>query len=388
MIWHFLSPLSASSGVMAGSGGFSEFLQARSGLDFNFVIFPRMDMDFVMARVELAEGASSSQVIKIVREVSDKLQELDDSKPENEKFLVNISARTFGTSGLIMADVSFKSDISAEVIANEWRELVGVLAGARQLEFAGSMMSHGGSGDVGFLLIGSNPVELAAAGQMLEERLRGYAGVYEINSSGRGSIPEINIVIKPSAEALGLSLNDLASQVRAAFYGVEAQRIQRGEEEVRVMVRYPEHQRESLGNLESMTIRTADGDEVPFTAVAEIEERMSPATIEREWGKFAVWHCRIGRCCSERQYYHGGLCQQVRVRGREGHGSGQERGCGAFPGYPADLVDNFLRIAAYFAGDQPYGAICGSDGGFPGIWYSIRDTDHVGSDPLSVCHSG
>ena len=88
-----------------------------------------------------------------------------------------------------------------------------------------------------------------------------------------------------SAEALGLSLNDLASQVRAAFYGVEAQRIQRGEEEVRIMVRYPEHQRESLGNLESMTIRTADGDEVPFTAVAEIEERMSPATIEREWGK-------------------------------------------------------------------------------------------------------
>ena len=249
------------------------------------VIFPRMDMDFVMARVELAEGASSSQVIKIVREVSDKLQELDDSKPENEKFLVNISASTSGTSGRIMADVSFKSDISAEVIASEWRELVGVLAGTRQLEFVGAMMSHGGSGDVGFLLTGSDPVELAAAGQMLEERLRGYAGVYEINSSGRGSIPEINIVIKPSAEALGLSLNDLASQVRAAFYGVEAQRIQRGEEEVRVMVRYPEHQRESLGNLESMTIRTADGDEVPFTAVAEIEERMSPATIEREWGK-------------------------------------------------------------------------------------------------------
>ena len=98
----------------------------------------------------------------------------------------------------------------------------------------------------------------------------------------------MNLVIKPSAEALGLTLNDLANQVRAAFHGVEAQRIQRGQEEVRVMVRYPKSERESLGNLENMYIRTADGDEVPFSVVAETEERMSPASIFREWGKRTV----------------------------------------------------------------------------------------------------
>ena len=150
------------------------------------------------------------------------------------------------------------------------------------------MRPHGGSGDVGFSLIGSNPAELTAATEMLEQALREYEGVSEFNSGARGSIPEVNLSILPSAEALGLTLNDLASQVRAAFYGVEAQRIQRGQEEVRVMVRYPKHERESLGNLEAMYIRTANGQEVPFSAVAEIEERMSPASISREWGKRTV----------------------------------------------------------------------------------------------------
>jgi multidrug efflux pump subunit AcrB len=249
------------------------------------VMFPNMSMDFVMARVELVEGASPSQMIKVVQEVSDKLQELDSSRPEHERFLVNVSASTSGTTGRIMADVSSNPDLNTEEIANEWRDLVGELAGTQKMEFVGAMRSSGGDGDVGFSLVGPNPDELRGATELLEETLRSYDGVYEINSSGRGSIPEVNLEIRPSAEALGLTLNDLATQVRAAFYGVEAQRIQRGEEEVRVMVRYPKSERESMGNLESMVIRTADGEEVPFSAVAEIEQRTSPASIFREWGQ-------------------------------------------------------------------------------------------------------
>ncbi len=252
------------------------------------VMFPSMSTDFIMARVELVDGASPAQVVKVVKEVSDRLRELDASKPEGEQFLVNMSSHTQGSTGRIMADVSTGHDVDPEIIANEWRQLVGELAGTQQLEFVGAMRPHGGSGDVGFSLIGSNPAELTAATEMLEQALREYEGVSEINSGARGSIPEVNLSILPSAEALGLTLNDLASQVRAAFYGVEAQRIQRGQEEVRVMVRYPKHERESLGNLEAMYIRTANGQEVPFSAVAEIEERMSPASISREWGKRTV----------------------------------------------------------------------------------------------------
>ena len=87
--------------------------------------------------------------------------------------------------------------------------------------------------------------------------------------------------IKPEAELLGLTMTDLARQTRQAFFGSEAQRIQRGREDVRVMVRYPKEERTSLANLESMRIRTPDGQEVPFASVADIEEGRSFSSIKR-----------------------------------------------------------------------------------------------------------
>ena len=87
--------------------------------------------------------------------------------------------------------------------------------------------------------------------------------------------------IKPAAETLGLTLQDLGRQVRQGFYGEEVQRIQRGRDDIRVMVRYPRDQRRSLGNLETMRIRTPAGDEVPFSYVAQVEPRSGFASIRR-----------------------------------------------------------------------------------------------------------
>ena len=87
--------------------------------------------------------------------------------------------------------------------------------------------------------------------------------------------------IKPAAEGLGLSLQDLGRQVRQAFYGEEAQRIQRGRDDVRVMVRYPRDERRSIGDLENMRIRTPDGGEVPFGQVAVVEPGRGFASIAR-----------------------------------------------------------------------------------------------------------
>ena len=165
---------------------------------------------------------------------------------------------------------------------------MGEISGVKAIQITGAQKSHGYGKDINFKLISPNTQELEAAAEMLHQHLRSYEGVNDIENSNAGSIPEINLKIKPSAEALGLALTDLASQVRAGFYGVEAQRIQRGREEVKVMVRYPQQERESMGNLESMYIRTKEGDEVPFTAVAELEHRVSPSTIRRTSGQRAV----------------------------------------------------------------------------------------------------
>ena len=91
----------------------------------------------------------------------------------------------------------------------------------------------------------------------------------------------MKLKIKPTAESLGVTLRDLARQVRQAFYGEEAQRIQRGRDDIRVMVRYPEEQRRSLGDLEKIRVRTLDGAEVPFRTVADAELGRGFATIQR-----------------------------------------------------------------------------------------------------------
>ena len=114
-----------------------------------------------------------------------------------------------------------------------------------------------------------------------EQRDGRYTGrVAGIPSFREGKV-EVKLNLEPEARTLGLTLADLARQVRAGFYGDEAMRIQRGRDEVKVMVRYPEDERRSLGHIESMRIRTPGGAEVPFNRVATVEIGRGYATIER-----------------------------------------------------------------------------------------------------------
>jgi multidrug efflux pump subunit AcrB len=162
-----------------------------------------------------------------------------------------------------------------------WREKVGDIPGVKQLGFSGRGGGPGGGPAISLQLIGANIDQVARASRELERRIRGYAGVYDIRNSYERGRPEIKLNIKPEAETLGLTLADLASQVRAGFYGVEVQRVQRGQDEVKVMVRFPKGERDSVGYLNNMRIRTPTGGRVPFSAVAEVETTESPLFIQR-----------------------------------------------------------------------------------------------------------
>ncbi len=254
------------------------------------VFFPNMTTDFIMAKVEMIEGTAPAQVVDVTEHFHQSLLKLNDGKSEQERFLKNVASYSYGSTGNIVGELNQVDSLaqSPEEIVSQWRSNIGEISGIKTLQMSGAQKAHGHGKDLSFVVVSSNPVQLDGAAKLLEEQLRSYSGVYDIENSNAGSIPEINLAIKPSAEALGLTLTDLASQVRAAFYGVEAQRIQRGREEVKVMVRYPKEDRESVGNLDSMFIRTDDGDEVPFSQVADIDQRMSPSTIYRSWGKRSV----------------------------------------------------------------------------------------------------
>jgi multidrug efflux pump subunit AcrB len=111
--------------------------------------------------------------------------------------------------------------------------------------------------------------------------LRAMPEIKDVTNSFRLGKREVELRIRPSAEPLGLRQQDLARQVRQAFYGEEAQRVQRGRDDVKVMVRYPESERRSLHDLDGMRIRTPSGDEVPLGVVAETSTGRSFSSITR-----------------------------------------------------------------------------------------------------------
>ena len=158
---------------------------------------------------------------------------------------------------------------SSAALAQRWRELTAPIPDAVEMSISSSIFRPGE--DVNVQLTGPDIDELRAAARELKARLAEYPGVHEIADSFREGKREVQLNIKPEAEVLGLTLVDLGRQVRQGFYGEEAQRIQRGRDDIRVMVRYPKDERRSLGDMESMRIRTPDGHEVPFSQVATVE---------------------------------------------------------------------------------------------------------------------
>jgi len=190
-----------------------------------------------------------------------------------------------GGSGAYLAEVnvelapSEERSISSTEVAERWRELTGDIPDAVELDFSSSLFSAGDP--INVQLTGVDVNLLRGVANELKDELRKYPGVYDIADSFRAGKKEVKLKIKPEAEVLNLSQMNLARQVRQAFYGEQAQRIQRGRDDLRIMVRYPRDRRSSLGDLENMRIRAPGGVEVPFSTVAEAEIGRGYSTIDR-----------------------------------------------------------------------------------------------------------
>lgn len=176
-----------------------------------------------------------------------------------------------------------RGELSSADIRDRWREKVGSIPDALELTFVSDSFSAGDA--INFRLEGRNEDNLKLASTQLREELGRYPGVFDITDSFRAGKQEVQIQILEQGKVLGLTLNDIAMQVRQAFFGAESQRIQRGSDDVRVMVRYPEDERQSLGNLEELLIRTPQGAEVPFLSVADFSLGSSYSSINRQDGR-------------------------------------------------------------------------------------------------------
>ena len=269
----------------------------------NFQFFPNVEADFMAAAVTMPQGTPASVTSEAVGKLEEgaaRVREEVLRTTGSDAFthayaavgdqpmasrsggpigpVRSMTASHLGEVTIELAPAEVRT-ITSEELGNRWREMTGPIPEAVEVSFNASMMSPGDDVDVQFA--GADLDELRAAADEVKARLRNYAGVYEISDSFREGKQEMKLGIKPAAEALGLTLQDLGQQVRQAFYGEEAQRIQRGRDDIRVMVRYPSSERRSLGDLENMRVRTPDGGEVPFGQVAVVEPGRGYASITR-----------------------------------------------------------------------------------------------------------
>jgi len=248
--------------------------------------FPDIENPMLAVNVEVTEGSPEDLAGRVSDQLADALDELrqevrQELGPEAD-FVENAFTWVYPEGARYMVELKPNETLAITPvdIENRWRAKFGDVAGVKEIKFF-SKQRMGGETDIGFRMVGKNPEMLQQAAEELAGYLRSLEGVYEVSSSYNEGPQELKLRVKESAESTGLTLSDLARQVREAFFGAEAQRFQRGNDEIRVMVRYPREERRSIGDLERMWVQLPDRVEAPFDSVAEYDLGQGRSQIQR-----------------------------------------------------------------------------------------------------------
>ncbi len=269
-----------------------------------FVFFPQVEGRYVTASLELAQGATAETTLAVAQAIeraghraARALPDPSGGKLVNAVYL-SVGQQAVAGPGAVgalnllqgnKASVVFElldpevRSVTSKQFELRWREEVGRLPDVKKLTFASNVINLGSPVQVE--LSARSEEGLAQAVQALHEELRRIDGVFDVRDDREPGKQEVQFKLKPSARALGLTLESLSQQVRAAFFGAEAVRVQRGRDEVRVYVRLPRRERASLADLSRYRIRTPAGGFVPLHEVAELSLGYGPSTIVRRGGR-------------------------------------------------------------------------------------------------------
>jgi multidrug efflux pump subunit AcrB len=255
------------------------FILAASGLltggIVRMVFWPPVDGDVMAAVVEFPPGTPYETVRNAVahtREALDRVAAQTETL-SGEPLIVNVHERIFqGAAHIGRVYVEFippsRRGVPVEQISVAWERETGKIPGAVSQQYYREDLG-GGDPPIAIWLAGPDMEELVAAAQELQACLKEMPGVYGVEDDFRPGRRELQVTLKPEAAALGVTMADIAAHLNDGFYGNEAQRLQRGRDEVRVRVRYPLDERRALSDLQSSRVRTPSGAEVPLSSVAE-----------------------------------------------------------------------------------------------------------------------
>lgn len=267
-----------------------------------FEFLPSIDADVINVQISMPPGTQveeTRRVTELVREAglraiaeSDKNQE-EPGRTNLKHMFVATGFQVFegGPQGLreniggnlsqirlLLTDPELRSTRTPDIV-NLWRNEVGEIPGVEQIQFQSSLLAQGA--DIGIELSHEDFASLLAAVERLKVKLKTYDGVYDVSDTHFEGKRELQLRLKSDARTLGISEDELATQVRSAFFGAEALRLQRGRDEVKVMVRYPDEERKSLASVEDMMIRTRGGGEIPFHSAANVVDAIGFSSVSR-----------------------------------------------------------------------------------------------------------
>ena len=273
-----------------------------------FSFFPPIESDSIKANIVFPEGTSievTEAAIKKLEESAAETKNYFIEKSDSNKDLFKNILSNVGFSKISQTNRSEPPGSNASIstinssygqviielapgetrampiqdIVNKWRESTGSIPGTKELVFESAIFSSGQP--INIQLSGPSLSDLQDVVVHLKENLVNYPGVFDITDSYSSGKQEIKVSLLAEAENYGINNFILAKQIRQAFYGEEIQTIQRGKDEIKVVVRYPKSSRESISNLEDLPIKSPDGREIPFKLVAKTEMSTGSPSILR-----------------------------------------------------------------------------------------------------------
>ena len=258
------------------------------GLSF----FPRIASDVISINLKMPQGTNEAITDSIISSIEEKVwivnDQYDKNDYNNEAVVQNVIKRIGpGTSNATLTinllPGELRGELTSQEVTNKIRDLSGKIYGVESLVF-GSGGNFGGS-PVAVSLLGNNIEELKAAKQELKANLLTNPILKDVSDNDPAGIKEIQVQLKDKAYMLGLNLQGVMTQVRAGFFGFQAQRFQRGQDEIRVWIRYQINDRSSIKDLDDMWINTPLGTRVPFSEIASYEIERGDVAINHLEGK-------------------------------------------------------------------------------------------------------
>ncbi|PCI34370.1 MAG: hypothetical protein COB54_00840 [Alphaproteobacteria bacterium] len=249
-----------------------------------FAFQPSIPQDFVRAEYTFPSGVPYNTVKRAARELEASaykvVTDLEEQYPDTKIFKATMSfASGRGARAFFVLEPGEDRPVTTEEITRMWREATPPFPDAKEIKFDNTFNNN--SRGMRIRLSSSNIEAIEEAAAALKAKLATYDAIYYVTDTAESAQSEAVLSLDPSAENLGLSLRDLGRQVRQAFYGDEVQRVPRGIDDVKVMVRYPEQDRKSFDTLGDMRIQTSDGSAVPFESVANITYHPAYTSIRR-----------------------------------------------------------------------------------------------------------